>query len=157
INQEILQQFNFALEIIIAIRTFRKDKNILNKESISLYIRKNNNENADTTFDSLVAKLCNIDKIEYITEKMENAQSFIVKTTECYIPLSQNIDVEAELAKLQTELEYANKFLNSVKQKLSNERFVSSAPVQVVDLEKKKQLDAEQKIQVLEEQIKKLK
>jgi valyl-tRNA synthetase len=156
INQEILQQFNFALEIIIAIRTFRKDKNILNKESISLYIRKNNNESADTTFDSLIAKLCNIDKIEYITEKMENAQSFIVKTTECYIPLLQNIDVEAELAKLQIELDYANKFLNSVKQKLSNERFVNSAPAQVVDLEKKKQSDAEQKIKVLEEQINKL-
>lgn len=157
VNQEILQQFNFALEIIIAIRTFRKDKNILNKESISLYIRKNNNESADTTFDTLVAKLCNIDKIEYITEKMENAQSFIVKTTECYVPLTQNIDVEAELAKLNAELEYANKFLNSVKQKLSNERFVNSAPAQVVELERKKQSDAEQKIIVLEEQINKLK
>jgi valyl-tRNA synthetase len=121
-----------------------------------LYIHKNNNESADTTFDSLVAKLCNIDKIEYIAEKMENAQSFIVKTTECYIPLSQNIDVEAELAKLHSELDYANKFLNSVKQKLSNERFVNSAPAQVVDLEKKKQSDAEQKIKVLEEQINKL-
>jgi valyl-tRNA synthetase len=153
----ILQQFNTALDVIIAIRTLRKEKNVLNKESISLFIRKNNNEMPDTTFDAIVAKLCNIDKIEYINEKMEAAQSFIVKNTEFYVPLSQEIDVEEELAKLAVELEYAHKFLNAVKMKLSNERFVNSAPAQVVDLEKKKQSDAEQKIKVLEEQITKLK
>ncbi|MEI6695488.1 MAG: valine--tRNA ligase [Bacteroidota bacterium] len=153
----ILQQFNTALEVVMAIRTFRKEKNVLNKVSISLFIRKNNNEMPDTTFDAIVAKLCNIDRIEYISEKMESAQSFIVKTTEFYVPLLQEINVEEELAKLSIELEYAHKFLNSVKMKLSNERFVNSAPAQVVDLEKKKQSDAEQKIQVLEEQINKLK
>ncbi len=156
-NPVILQQFDSALDVIIAIRTLRKEKNVLNKESISLFIRKNNNEIPDTTFDTIIAKLCNIDKIEYIGEKMENAQSFIVKTTEFYVPLLQEINVEEETAKLTAELEYAHKFLNSVKMKLSNERFVNNAPAQVVDLEKKKQSDAEQKIRVLEEQIKKLK
>jgi len=153
----IIEQFNTAMEVVMAIRTFRKEKNVLNKESISLFIRKNNEDIPDTCFDDIVAKLCNIDKMEYISEKMETAQSFIVKTTEFYVPLLQEINIEEELIKLNTELEYAHKFLNSVKMKLSNERFVNSAPAQVVDLEKKKQSDAEQKIIVLEEQIKKLK
>ncbi|MCX6232507.1 MAG: valine--tRNA ligase [Bacteroidetes bacterium] len=155
-NPLILTKFNTALDVIIAIRTLRKEKNILNKESISLFIRKNNDEKPDTTFDTIVAKLCNIDKIEYVNEKIENAQSFIVKTTEFYVPLLLEINVEEEFAKLKTELEYTFKFLNSVKAKLSNERFVNSAPAQVVDLERKKQSDAEQKIIVIEEQICKL-
>ncbi len=156
-NPLILQQFNNAIDVVMAIRTFRKEKNLLNKESISLYIRKNNEDIPDTTFDTTVAKLCNIDKIEYINEKLEAAQSFIVKTTEFYVPLLQEINVEEELTKLASELDYTQKFLNSVKIKLSNERFVNSAPEQVVTLEKKKQSDAEQKIEVLLAQIKKLK
>ena len=153
-NARLIADFENTIEVISGIRTIRKDKNIPFKDTIELKIV--NNDNASTYFDAVVTKLGNITALEYVSDKVEGALSFRVKSNEYFIPITGNIDVEAELAKLQTELDYANKFLNSVKQKLSNERFVNSAPAQVVDLEKKKQSDAEQKIKVLEEQINKL-
>ena len=155
-DKDILSGFDFALEIIQSIRSVRKEKNILNKESLSLYIKKNSEEVSDTRFDSIILKLCNVDKLEYVDEKQADMHTFMVRTTELFIPLVENINVEEELARLTGELEYYNKFRDSVMKKLSNERFVSSAPAQVVDLEKKKQSDAEQKIAVIEEQLKKL-
>ena len=155
-DKDILSGFDFALEIIQSIRSVRKEKNILNKESLSLYIKKNSEEVNDTRFDSIILKLCNVDKLEYVIEKQIDMHTFMVRTTELFIPLVENINVEEELARLTGELEYYNKFRDSVMKKLSNERFVSSAPAQVVDLEKKKQSDAEQKIAVIKEQLKKL-
>ena len=91
--------------------------------------------------------------VEYNNEKIDGAFSFRVKSNEYFIPLEGNVDIEAELEKLQKELDYTKGFLKSVNGKLNNERFVSGAPEQVVANEKKKQADAEQKIEVLENQI----
>ena len=155
-NRDILSNFDFALEVIQAIRSIRKEKNILNKESLSLYIKNNNNKESDKIFDTIIQKLCNIDKLEYVEEKLEDMHSFMVRTTELFIPLSQNINVEEEIIRLSGELKYYEGFRDNVLKKLSNERFVSSAPANVVELERKKQSDAEQKIAVIEEQLRKL-
>ena len=154
---EILEQFDFAKEVIIAVRSIRADKNIPNKEKLDFFIKKNLNEKPDITFDGLVEKLCNLSGIKYVTEKVDNAMSFVVKSTEFYIPLDQAVDVETEIKKLKEELDYTQGFLNSVAKKLSNERFVNNAPAAVVDKERKKQSDAEKKIKVLEEQLAALK
>lgn len=156
-DASILAQFEFAAEVIAAIRTQRVEKNIKPKQPITLYIKKNNNEVKDETFDSIVSKLTNIEKIEYVTEKVDGALSFIVRSTEFYIPVPSTIDVAMELEKLQKELEYAQGFLKAVEKKLNNERFVSSAPEKVVAMERKKKEDATNKIAVIEEQIRNLK
>ena len=104
-----------------------------------------------------MSKLTNIEKIEYVSEKVDGALSFIVRSTEFYIPIPSSIDVAAELDKLQKELEYAQGFLKAVEKKLNNERFVSSAPEKVVAMERKKKEDATNKIAVIEEQIRNLK
>jgi valyl-tRNA synthetase len=152
-NEDLIARFAFAEEVIMAVRNVRKEKNIPQKEAIRLYIRKNNSEQADTTFDEVAARLCNISEISYVEEKVEGAISFIVGTTEFYIPISAAINVEEELAKLQEELTYTEGFLEKVMQKLNNERFVSSAPAAVVNVERKKQEDAQARIQVLKAQI----
>ncbi len=157
IDHKILEQFEFAEEIIIAIRNMRKEKNILQKEAIELFIKKNHNQKADLTFDDVVAKLCNINEINYLDEKLDGAQSFIVRSTEFYIPLGDFIDTEAEIKKLEEELKYTKGFLNSVMKKLSNERFVNNAPAQIIEKERKKQADAESKINVIEDRIVSLK
>jgi len=157
INHKVLEQFNFAKDVIIAVRGLRNEKNIPMKEQLQFFVKKNHNQPADTTFDGLASKLCNLAAIEYVDEKVTNSMSFVVGSTEFYIPLIGVVDIETEIKKLEEELVYAKNFLNSVVKKLGNERFVSGAPVAVVDLERKKQADAENKIKVLEEQILNLK
>ena len=156
-DDDILKSFETEEEVIIAIRNLRKDKNITFKETIELFVKKNYKEEPDHTFDSVISKLCNISSISYVDEKVEGAASFIVKSTEFYVPLSGSVDVEAEIKKLKAELEYLKGFLNSVMKKLGNERFVNNAPAAVVEKEKIKMADAEGKIKVIEEQIKGLK
>ena len=92
-------------------------------------------------------------KIESINEKMEGAICFMVGTTECFVPMSQNIDKDAELKKLNEDLKYYEGFLVSVMKKLGNEKFVNGAPEQVVNLERKKKADAESKIEAIKSQI----
>ena len=157
IDHNILEQFEFAKEIIIAIRNLRKEKNIPQKNAIEFSIKKNLDQKADLTFDSVVAKLCNISELNYINEKLDGAQSFIICSTEFYVPLGDFIDKKAEIIKLEEELKYAKGFLNSVMKKLSNERFVNNAPPQVIEKERQKQEDAESKIKVIEDQIVSLK
>ena len=95
----------------------------------------------------------NLSSLEMVSEELKGAASFLVKSTNYYIPMEGFIDVEEELKKLEEELKYTNGFLNVVLKKLSNERFVAGAPEAVVALEKAKQADAEAKIKVLEERI----
>ncbi len=157
IDHKVLEQFGFAKDVIIAIRGIRAGKNIPNKEALDFYIKKNLDEKPDVTFDGLVSKLCNLSAIEYVDEKVDNAMSFMVKSTEFYIPVGEVIDIEAEIKKLEDELKYTKGFLISVSKKLSNERFVNNAPAAVVEKEKQKQADAESKISVIEKQISVLK
>lgn len=152
-NKNILDNFTDEMDVIMAIRKLRAEKNIPQKISLELFVRKNNNEEANHTFDGIISKLCNLGQIGYTEEKIAGAASFIVKSTEFFIPLGDTVDVEAEIKKLQEELEYTKGFLNSVIKKLSNERFVSNAPETVVAIEKQKMADAESRIRVIEEQL----
>ncbi len=108
-----------------------------------------NNESQVKNFDSVISKLGNITSLTYTTTSVDNALSFRVKSNEYFIPANDAIDVEAEILKLEDELKYTEGFLKSVRKKLSNERFVSGAPEQVVASEKKKDADAVAKIETL--------
>jgi len=156
-SEKILEIFENEEEVIIAIRNLRQSKNIANKEIIELHIKKNYAEEADHTFDSVIKKLCNISEIKYVDEKPSGSVTFIVKSTEFYVPLGSSVDVESEIKKLEEELKYTRGFLNSVTKKLGNERFVNNAPATVVEKEQQKKTDAESKIKVIEEQIATLK
>ena len=156
VDNDILNQFIFTQDVINNIRKIRAEKNISMKEAIELIVvDKDGSVNKD--FDSVIMKLCNVSSINYVTENPQDAFGFLVKAVEFFIPVTDNIDTEAELKKLEEELAYAQGFLKSVEAKLSNEKFVNGAPAAVVDKERKKKSDAEAKIKVLEQQIATLK
>lgn len=152
-TEKFIRQFEMAEEVIMALRNIRKEKNIAQKDSIRLYIKKNNNEQSDTCFDGVVKKLCNISDLNYTDEKIAGALSFTMGATEFFVPFSSNIDIEAEIRKLEEELLYTRGFLETVMNKISNNNFVRNAPVKVVDSERKKQSDAIARIKVLEDQL----
>ncbi len=154
---ELIASFSVARQAVMAIRTLRQEKNIPNKESIELYIKKNHGDQPDTTFDGLVCKLCHISKLEYVETRPEDTVPIILNTTELYIPVGQTIDKEAELKSLEEDLKYQKGFLRSIEKKLINERFVNNAPAQVVEMERKKQADAKARIKVIEGRLKTLK
>ncbi|MBT8253142.1 MAG: class I tRNA ligase family protein, partial [Bacteroidia bacterium] len=147
IDVNIIKEFEFASEVISGIRTIRKQKNIAYKDGIDVFIL--NKENRSTSFDSVIQKLGNIDKLEYTQTKVESALTFRVGSNEYFIPVQGNLDVEAEIKKLTEELEYTEGFLRSVQKKLSNDRFVNNAPEQVVSSERKKEADALAKIETI--------
>ena len=149
IDKEILQSMEVAKEIIVGVRGVRAAKNIANKDVLSLNVLGEYNSNEF----SVIKKLANLDAINVTSEKDATAASFMVGTTEFNVPLTNNIDIEAELAKLNKDLEYQRGFLASVQKKLSNERFVNNAPAAVVEGERRKLADAETKIKALEESI----
>ena len=151
-DAELLAAFENVKETISGIRKIRKDKNILNKNSVELKIQKGD-KGYDNTYDSVLAKMGNLSSLDSVNEEVKGAASFRVKSTNFYIPLEGFIDVEEELKKLEEELNYTKGFLNSVMKKLGNERFVNNAPEAVVAKERAKQADAEAKIKVLEERI----
>ena len=152
-ENELLDSFEKVKEIITSVRNIRKDKDIPHKDVLSLKV---NGEHI-AKYDPVVQKLANIDSIEEISEKLENAVTFMVRTTEYYIPVENLLDTDEEIKKLEEELEYTRGFLKSVMKKLDNEKFVQNAPENVVNLERKKKEDAEQKIKTLEERIESLK
>jgi valyl-tRNA synthetase len=154
-NQALLDDFEFASDVVSGIRTIRKEKNIAFKNPIELLVL--NKESQTKDFDVIITKLGNISNLTYTTETVENALSFRVKSNEYFIPANDSIDVAAELLKLEEELKYTEGFLKSVQKKLSNERFVSGAPEQVVASEKKKEADAVAKIDTLKASLKNLK
>jgi len=112
------------------------------------------NQKAKTSLDAIVAKLGNLSTINTINEKPNGAFNFMVKSNEYFIPLGENIDVAAEIEKLQKELDYTKGFLKSVEGKLGNDRFINNAPEQVVINEKNKMADAKAKIEILATKIK---
>jgi len=150
-KKEIIKAFERAESVIIGIRNVRKEKNIPNKESIKLIVKKG--DHPECIFYPVISKLGNISNIEEVEEKPDNALTFIVGSQEFYVPITSDIDVEAEIAKLQEELNYTEGFMKSVIKKLSNERFVNNAPEAVVAKEKQKQADAEARIKVIKEQL----
>ena len=154
-DHTILDGFEFAAEVVSGVRTIRKEKNIAFKNPIDLLVL--NNESQIKDFDSVISKLGNITSLTYTTTSVDNALSFRVKSNEYFIPANDAIDIEAEILKLEDELKYTEGFLKSVQKKLSNERFVSGAPEQVVASEKKKESDAVAKIETLKASLTNLK
>ncbi|MCI4668720.1 MAG: valine--tRNA ligase [Bacteroidia bacterium] len=152
--KSILQEMELIKEVISAVRNFRASKQISPKESIELYI-STPEEKVFETYSEILVQLLNTSKIEFVSEKVSGAGSIRVKNHEFYIPLL-NVDVEAEKDKILKEIEYTEGFLKSVMKKLSNERFVSNAPEKVVNLEKKKQSDAEEKLSLLRKSLEEL-
>ena len=148
-----LEDFEIAKEIVGGVRTIRLQKNIPNKEALELQVLGEHNDH----FNAVIAKMCNLSSIIRTEEKTAGSASFLVRTTEYAVPLGNMINVEEELAKLQDELKYQQGFLASVMKKLSNESFVSKAPAKVIEMERKKQADAESKIKSIEESIAALK
>ena len=153
-NEEIVKNFEAVKEVIGGIRTIRLQKNIAQKEALSLQVV---GESPVAAFHPVIAKLCNLTAIESVEAKAEGSASFMVGTTEYAVPLGNLINVEEELKKLEADLKYNEGFLQSVLKKLSNEKFVSKAPANVIEMERKKQADAESKIASLKESIAALK
>ena len=153
-DEVLLDRFDQLAETIAAIRTIRKNQNVPMRDTVELFIAKTSDYS--DFFESILSKMCRLSSISETTEKIENAASFRIKTTEFYVVTGVTVNIEEERQKLQAELEYQKGFLASVMKKLSNERFVSSAPAQVVEIERNKQRDAETKIQAIEERLKSL-
>jgi valyl-tRNA synthetase len=154
-DKALLEQFEQMKEVTTGIRNVRTEKNIAQKESIVLMAMANVDV-YNKQFDAVLAKLNNLSTIDMVADKPEATVSFLVKTTEYFVPVGGFIDIEAELAKMREELAYQEGFLKSVMGKLNNERFVAGAPKPVLDKELQKKADAESKIESLKEGIARL-
>ena len=152
-NVQLLSYFENAKNIIAGVRTVRLQKNIPQKEELSLNVFGS----YDDKLDCVITKMCNLSSVNAVSEKEIGAASFMVGTTEFFVPLLDKMDVEEELKKLEAELKYQEGFLQSVMKKLSNERFVQNAKPEIVENERKKQSDAESKIVTIKDSIASLK
>ncbi|MBP6230797.1 MAG: valine--tRNA ligase [Paludibacteraceae bacterium] len=151
-DEQLLTDFDKIKEIIAGIRTIRIQKNVPNKEALPLQIMGEH----DAYFDVVITKLGNISSIEEVNEKSDTAAAFLVGTTEYAVVLGNMMNAAEEIKKMEAEILYLEGFLQSVIKKLSNEKFVTNAKLEVVDAERKKQQDAESKIQTLREALSKL-
>ena len=151
IDKKQLAEFEVSKELVTMVRNIRAQKQLSPKEKLEVYEKSNSNR---SYFDAVIIKLANLSAFNYTTEKVDGAFSFQIETTEFYIPLSSNINVEEEKERLLKELEYHKGFLKSVSVKLSNEKFVANAKPEVIAIERKKESDALSKIASIEEQLK---
>ena len=151
-NDQLLTDFDVIIEAIANIRNIRKTRNMSYKDKADLLIR-DHNKSYNARFEPVLIKMAGLESVSITSEKVDNTDSFMVLSTEFYLKTGITIDKEAESLKIKEELEYTKGFLTSVMKKLSNERFVSGAPAQVVEMEKKKQADAEAKLKALEERL----
>ena len=153
-DESLIARFEAVKEVISGIRTVRLQKNIAQKEALSLEVV---GESPIEAFNPVIIKLCNLSSIASVSVKTEGSAAYMVGTTEYAVPLGNLINVEEELKKLEADLKYQEGFLQSVLKKLGNEKFVSKAPANVIEMERKKQADAETKIAALKESIAALK
>lgn len=153
-DMKLIEDIESVKQIVAGVRTVRNQKNIANKETLSLQCV---GENALKDYDSVVGKMANLTSIDVVTEKDCTAAAFMVGTLEYAVPLGDMIDVAAEIEKMEAQLKHLEGFLAGVSKKLSNERFVANAPEAVVALERKKQSDSMEKIAALKESISSLK
>ena len=153
VNRTDIENMEYAKQIVTGVRGIRASKNIPQKDTLSLNIINSKLPE----YNGIIRKLANLESIDTVSEKDAAAASFMVGTTEFNIPLENNIDVNAEIERLEKEKTYLEGFLSSVMKKLSNERFVNNAPAQVVETEKQKKADAEQKISAINESLSALK
>jgi valyl-tRNA synthetase len=152
-DRELVAGFEIIKETVSSVRSVRKEKGIQNKEKLDLLIREDK-VLIDRDLLPVVSKLCNLSDVNFVDSKQDGAVSFMVSTTEFFIPLEGSIDVEGERLKIENDLDYLRGFLASVTKKLGNEQFTRNAPAKVLDLEKKKKSDTEMKIRSLEERLK---
>ena len=153
-DEELAAQIENVKQIVSGVRMVRNQKNIAPKEQLDLQVVSKNDY---AEFDAVTIKMANLKSINVVTEKDATASAFMVGTDEFAVPVGDMIDVEAEIAKMEAQLQHLEGFLAGVKKKLSNERFVANAPEAVVALERKKQSDSEEKIAALKESIAALK
>jgi valyl-tRNA synthetase len=155
INEKLIEDFSMITDIVSGIRTIRKEKNISFKDAVELFVI--NNEKSTADLDVVIQKLTNTKTITYVSEKVDGA-SFRVKSNEYFVPIFiDKVDVVAEIEKLTIELKRAEGFLFGINKKLSNERFVSNAPEQVIALERKKEADTRAKIETIKSSLDSLK
>lgn len=155
VNEQLLKDFEVLKEIVGGVRNIRKNNSIPNKEKLQLMIQKD--AGFPENLEEAISHLTNLESFEEVSEKVEGAYGFMVGRHRFYVPFGESFDVEAEIAKIQKDLDYQLGFLNSVRKKLSNERFVSGAPEAVVANERNKESDAVAKIALLEEKLADLK
>lgn len=153
-DQKLTADIEAVKQIIAGVRTVRNQKNIAQKEQLSLQVVGKNDFEA---YNDVTLKMANLDKIEVIAEKSADASSFMVGTDEFAVPLGDLIDVAAEIEKAEAQLKHLEGFLMGVRKKLSNENFVAHAPEKVVALERKKESDSVEKIAALKATIEELK
>ncbi|MBN1651352.1 MAG: valine--tRNA ligase [Bacteroidales bacterium] len=151
-EESYLTNYATASDIINQIRKIRIEKNIPNKEKLELFYKGDLN----TDFLSIILKLGNLSRLENTDKKPESSLGFMVDANEFFVPIGDTIDIEAEIKKLEDELNYLQGFAKSIEKKLANERFVNNAPEKVVDLERKKQADAMQKMELIKAQLENL-
>ena len=154
VDEDIIREFEVVKEVISNIRSIRLQKNIAPKEVLELQVI---GENPVVAFNAVVTKMCNLSSINVVENKADGAASFMVGTTEYAVPLGNMIDVETEIARMEAELKHKEGFLQGVLKKLGNEKFVNNAPAAVLEMERKKQADAESIIKSLKESIAALK
>ena len=150
VDEDIIREFEVVKEVISNIRSIRLQKNIAQKETLELQVI---GENPVVAFNAVIMKMCNLSSINIVENKADGAASFMVGTTEYAVPLGNMIDVEAEIARMEAELKHKEGFLQGVLKKLGNEKFVNNAPAAVLEMERKKQADAESIIKSLKESI----
>ena len=153
-NTSMISDFELVKQIVSGIRSIRKEKNIPFKDSIDLAVI--NNLGLSSNFDEVIKKLCHVSNIENVETAPEGAFSFRVQTNEYFLPVLGNVNIEEEIAKIKSELNYTEGFLKSVQSKLTNERFVNNAPAAVIENERKKETDALAKIETLKAALKNL-
>ncbi|MBR4406424.1 MAG: class I tRNA ligase family protein, partial [Bacteroidaceae bacterium] len=159
VDAALIAQFDEMKQIISGVRAVRQSKNIAQREPLTLEVVATEGDNRTircTAMSAIVTKMAILDSIQYVVQKSEGTQSFLVGTDEYAVPLGNLIDAEAEIAKAEAEVKRLQGFMAGIQKKLSNERFVSNAPAAVVELERKKLADAESKIAALQETIKSL-
>ena len=152
-NEKLVTDFETVKSVVAGVRSVRLERNIPSKDALALQIVSGDHDDA---YNPVILKMCNLESIER-AEKDATAASFMVGTTEYAVPLGSTINIEEEIEKMETEIKYLEGFLNSVMKKLGNEKFVANANPEVVANERKKQADAESKINTLRESIIKLK
>ena len=160
-DSQLTQRFDEAKQVISGVRAVRQSKNISPREPLTLEVvltgdEGQSNVTGDAAMGNIIRKMASLAEIVYVENKSDATSAFLIGTTEYAVRLGSLIDTEAELTKMEAELKHLEGFLAGVKKKLGNERFVQNAPAQVVELERKKQADAETKIAALTESIAKL-
>ena len=151
-NQSLIDSASVAFEVVANIRNLRNANNLSPKEALELSVHTANPEIIEQT-SAAISKMANLSSLTFVDHKLDNCMHFVLQSGEYFVPITGEIDVENQIEELKKELKYNQGFLISVQKKLQNEKFVNGAPAKVVEMERKKQADAEVKVKALEERL----